>query len=1008
MKSVIDACTPRQEILERDAGTEYYAADLQAVVDGKAPDVYLDAKKFFQNTFPTAGLKQTAREAFGRLAGDPKASPVIQLETGLGGGKTHTLIALYHLARQGAVCKEAEDILGKLKLPPTFVVALEGPSLPVSGNPGTLWGALAKPIGQKAFEEVKRHDKEQVAPEKGILGKVFDPKTKYLVLLDEIALYLVKASGKKVGDSGLSNQTVAFLQSLAQFAASAPNVTLVITSLDTQTVFSEQTQQFQEILKRVEKAHAEAAVREGQQVLSRLVHNLKPAGEEEFGGIVRKRLFTKVDAAAAKSAADAHYRAFQDPAVAPEIPDYARQPTYAEAIEENYPFHPELVRILREKTSTIPNFNRTRGVLRLLSIVLRNFWKTGSKDLLIHADHVDLQVGAIQRELVDRLDYAPLQAAIQADIYNETGSARASIVDKNYKEPWGTRAATTIFLHSLVGASGSQVKRGATEDEIQLALHRPGLDPKVVRNALKDLEEKGFHLHRDGPYLLFKPHPSLNKVIEGAKSRIEQSRVWQELERRIKDVYGGKVWFEPIFFPTEPAKVPDDTNKVKLVVLHFNEASAEGARGAVPDLVRSLFEKQGTQGKPRIYANNLTFLVSDTDERDNMEEMTRSVLALTELVKRLDAKELPELSEGQGDQLKARLQEEQLYLRIAIVLAYRHLYVPSPVGEVLAPSSRRPLKHIALKWTEQDVRNRMDQGQTEQDVIKAALIDHDVARDPSKDPVSPEYVLHALWRHQKPEAVSTDEFRRLFYKDPAAGLHFSDELIKKTVVRGVKENKWYAVAEGKFHYQKDHTGFVPLFNDDTNLVLVATDLGRQTLEKYTKPADATASAGMGGTLVVTQLAPPKARNVSFSKATLERIGRELAVRLEENDLDSVQTIELRPNNRDAFIKVLNAAPQFIGATLELNCRMKLDERYKSGNKLEAVYEGDLKGALALKSLWVNYEAQSEGVDFQGTLRAQYKDSLAVADVVSLIAERVGKFTQEGSFDATFYGREEVR
>ncbi|MBW1933857.1 MAG: ATP-binding protein [Deltaproteobacteria bacterium] len=202
LPSVIEGCVPREDVLKGTHKLESFAANLAQVAEGKGPDVYTDPEKFFENTYPTEGLKTTIKEVFGRLVGSFEGTPVIQLETGLGGGKTHTLIALYHLAKHGSEIKGAQRFVGDLKIEPMHVVALVGTELGVGGSgngPKTLWGEMAVQLkGKKGYDLVASSDKNMTSPGERVLRELFEDD-KCLILIDELALYLTKASAVPIG-----------------------------------------------------------------------------------------------------------------------------------------------------------------------------------------------------------------------------------------------------------------------------------------------------------------------------------------------------------------------------------------------------------------------------------------------------------------------------------------------------------------------------------------------------------------------------------------------------------------------------------------------------------------------------------------------------------------------------------------------------------------------------------------------------------------------------------------
>ena len=361
VKGVIELCKPREDIISGKVSDEIYAAHLGQVRDGRAPNVYSDPKTFFNNTYPTVGLQTTVREVFSRLAGDESGSPFIKLETSLGGGKTHTLIALYHLCIGGSKVPGASKYVGNLSFKPMKVSPIIGTELGVmqSGEgPLTIWGNIAKDLfGEDGYSKLREQDRLMTSPGEKALRDLFG-KEKCLILIDELALYLAKAATVRLGDSTLAKQTVAFLQELSEVASSCTNVVVVITSLSKDSVFKEESEEISRYLDDdLKKERARDAIGDAEKVMSRMVRTLTPTKGEEFSAVVRHRLFESVDMEQAEDVCRAYMSDYTSEANLDYLPSHVRNVKYLEDIRSSYPFHPELINILRTKTSSIINFN---------------------------------------------------------------------------------------------------------------------------------------------------------------------------------------------------------------------------------------------------------------------------------------------------------------------------------------------------------------------------------------------------------------------------------------------------------------------------------------------------------------------------------------------------------------------------------------------------------------------------------------------------------------------------
>ncbi|HRR67599.1 MAG TPA: DUF499 domain-containing protein, partial [Methanomassiliicoccales archaeon] len=381
---------------------------------------------------------------------------------------------------------------------------------------------------------------------------------------------------------------------------------------------------------------------------------------------------------------------------------------YLEDLRSAYPFHPELINILRTKTSSVPNFNKTRGVLRLLSKVVRNIWNDGRNVLLIHPYEIDFRKQDFVEEVVSRLDKGEYQSALAADISNQREPPRSARVDEQFSEPLGTMISNVVFLNSITGAVGTDIEHGVKEVEIYLSMARPGFDLKMAKDALRLLEDNCFYMVRQGSKFAYQTEPNLVKLIEDSKDTVERTRAREEVRDRIKNLYSGKKYFQPIFFPNEPVKVPDDTERTKLCVMDFDDCSIKGKSPKVPPDVRSIYEQAGSQKVPRIYANNLLFLVADEEQKALMEAKAIEYLALSQLVKDIEEGHsyLASMSPQQKDRLKKAKQEAELYIKVAIVVCYRHVVLPS-VQSSLEAQGGRPMRILSMRVSDTEAKNNL-------------------------------------------------------------------------------------------------------------------------------------------------------------------------------------------------------------------------------------------------------------------------------------------------------------
>ena len=372
LSSIFETCIPREEILAGELSVDLFAAKLRLVVEGKAPIIYQDASKFFANTFATDGIKTLIREVFSRLTGNSSGSPVIRLETSFGGGKTHDEIALWHICKKG---REIEGLARFAELSlipdrPVQVAAVDGRDLdPENGiyykdlgiTTKTLWGEIAYQVGGvEGYRLLQGSDRSGISPGTDVLKRLLNGQPT-VIILDEIARYLRAAKAKQINKSDLAQQVVAFLFSLMDLAGACNNLVFVYSLASASDTFAEETTELQELIR--------ASARQ-ERVLS-------PSTDVEVYNIVKQRLFTSVSAEAAEKAASEYFTACRASRV--NLPDACKDGRYSQAIAESYPFHPELFNLLTKKIASIPEFQKTRGALRLLAQVVRHLWRNREK-----------------------------------------------------------------------------------------------------------------------------------------------------------------------------------------------------------------------------------------------------------------------------------------------------------------------------------------------------------------------------------------------------------------------------------------------------------------------------------------------------------------------------------------------------------------------------------------------------------------------------------------------------
>jgi len=593
---------------------DVFAADLWQVANGKAPLDYQDADLFFKKTYLTKGLKNIIETAKARLEGRSGDS-VIQLQTPFGGGKTHTLIALYHKAKEW-----------KAK-----VVVFDGTAL--------------SPEEVKPWEELERQltgkieiTKGNTAPGKDKLIKLLSENTPVLILMDEVLEYATKAAGIKVGDSNLASQTFAFIQELTSAVATTGNALLVLTLPSS-------------ILEHYDE-NAEKMFQQLQKITGRMEKIYTPVEDEEIEQVVRARLFSKTDEKEeAKKVVDefVEYAKNEGLLSGDEVVEYRNR------FLKSYPFKPEVIDILYKRWGSFPTFQRTRGVLRLLSLVVHDLLDKSIP--FIRLGDFNLNNNELRRELIKHIGQE-WDGIIAQDITSK-GSGAKKVDDSlgsSYK-PYrlGTVVSTTIFMMSFSGKG----EKGSSIKEIKLNAIYPDFSSTVIDTVISNLKEKLFYLSDEG--LFFTNQPNLNRIIIAREENVSRSDIYEEEKRVIESRVSKSSKFKVYIHPKFPKDVAD-TDEFKLIILNKDK----------PD--REFIEKYGEI--PRVYRNTLIFLCMDENQKEKFYSYLRKLLAL----KSIDGDKGLKLTEGQKKEVKNKLKNYKQREYEELRKLYRKLYLPAKDG----------------------------------------------------------------------------------------------------------------------------------------------------------------------------------------------------------------------------------------------------------------------------------------------------------------------------------------
>ena len=662
-KRIWEVCEPHPDVFLRDPDPSLFAISLHHVMQGIADSDYTDAERFFDRTFMTRALSELLERVVGRLAGQGRGAPILRLETPFGGGKTHTMTALYHIARSPDALEEQEAIqrlLERLGLPHlpvgVRVAVLDGRGLDARGRSTdegrvirTLWGELAYQLGgDEGYQMLADADETRTAPGGNRLTQLLQRYQPALILMDEVLEYLIKARAVTVGESNLMEQTGAFLGELTSAVGATPQSVLVAALPASSLEISAENQET-----------AERLFQYAKKVLGRVELVETPVAQDEVFGVLRRRLFKSVgDERDQRRAVDA-LRDYVDE-YARFFPDRLRTPEYKQRMLQAYPFHPELIDLLYERWGPHPQFQRTRGALRLLALVLRRLWnqRPGSA-ILLQPHHVDLADRHIRGEVVRLLD-SSMDAVVTGDILQRAVDMERGLGGDYVREQLGKGAATCAFLYSI---SAAMRDAGATEEEIRVALLRPNINPAMVSEVLSRLRDGLWYLrYRDRRYL-FSAKPNLNKVILDFENEVTDEAIEQALQEWLQKLAGrGSGVFQVEVAPASPELVPDRAQPT-LVVLPLEESNPQQWMQRCVKIYR--------EGN-RVHRNMLVFLVPDPRSPATLRSAVRRWLALRQVTESSSYKDMEQDDREQvRDQLKSKEDDIEVSLREAYTDVYR-------------------------------------------------------------------------------------------------------------------------------------------------------------------------------------------------------------------------------------------------------------------------------------------------------------------------------------------------
>lgn len=660
-----------------------FAADLFMVHHGLGSREYTEPVPFFERTYITEGLGNLLRLAARRIDGDEGAPPVIDLQTTFGGGKTHSMISLYHLfsgVPTHDLPQDMQDFLqseGITQLPKAQRAVIVGtrfsPVLPQVKDDGTevgtIWGEIAWQLGgRKAFDEIAASDSTPGNPGDH-LRKVIEDAAPCVILIDEWVAYAAQLLGDATYRGGNFDTQFYFAQALTEIVKSVPGALLVVSlpaSVDTNG---------QEIISQVSGQDAHLALTKLRDAVGRTKNGWSTAkGDEQFE-IVRRRLFQTPDPenlkfvrATAKTYSDFYSKQ------AAEFPPEAKEAEYTRRIERSYPIHPELFTRLYDDWSTLERFQQTRGVLRLMAQVIHALWSGNDRAPMIMPGNVPVDDAAVATELVSNLSevWPPI---IHRDVDGEDSTPRA--IDLQYPNLNQYAATRRVARTVLLGSAPSlnSANRGIEIQRVRLGSILPGEQVSVFNDALAKLVARATYLYNEGTRYWYGTQAHVGQLARDRAEQIKSNRldlIEDEIRRRLTDQSRARGSFQAVHvMPGSPGDVAD-TDAARLIILSPEQAHQGKGESPATTAAKALLEQRGNAA--RIYRNMVVFLAADQRQVEALTTAAAEFLAWQQLDgEKVHPLNLDPLNQKQ---VEDRLRDATARLDGAVREAYKQALVP--------------------------------------------------------------------------------------------------------------------------------------------------------------------------------------------------------------------------------------------------------------------------------------------------------------------------------------------
>ena len=658
---------PRAEVREgRSFNPDEFAIALEQVAANKGPDDYRKPEQFIARTSFTRALREHIGMVLRRLSGRTEnAAPVMTLVTQFGGGKTHTLTALYHLAKHGDKLKDDPSVqqllaeAGLKALPTAEVAVFVGNAWDPSAGHETPWIDVARQLAGDKGVAILGTSAKEIPPGTSAIAQLVEAAGgSVLILCDEVLNYINRYRGVD------ADKFHAFIQNLTVAMTGTERSAAVISLPRSQVEMSDYDLQWQEKINKV---------------VRRVAKDLIANDEAEISEVVRKRLFEsigsdKIRKSVAKSYADWCFeRRNQLPpewtAVDTATTDAKAREFLRARFEACYPFHPATLSVFHRKWSALRQFQQTRGALAMLaqwiSYVYKDAHTKARNEALITLGSAPLDWASFRAALLGQLGEARLQGAIDADIAGQNNHAQALDADTSGQlRDIHRRVATAILFES----SGGQTDKSAHLPELRFALGEPGIETTSIDTAANQMEARGFFIRRkgtDGYQFGFKP--TLKKVVNDRRASLDEDEVLAETRKIVENEFLKGKTLPIIPFPEDGAAV-QDTVRLSLAVLSPAQEWAED--GSLQQTILDWTRNRGTS--PRLYPGSLIWCIRKPGRE--LRNKVELLLAWRNVNRDYIDGTLPgEFDKSDSEEIKARLRDAEEAAQDEVWAGYRYI-----------------------------------------------------------------------------------------------------------------------------------------------------------------------------------------------------------------------------------------------------------------------------------------------------------------------------------------------